>query len=223
MAASQIAPSADRRSSKPRPRAGRTAGADDEVGSALAVAADVESFPRRSRRHGQLVDAPGSERGCAPSFMRWTSPGARRAATAAGGERGGQGGRHPYACHRLPPGCSICRRAQRRRPWRSCSARHRAAQIVVVGDSAGGGSMRADQRLARGGEEQRLALSTAVTMDHVGAATKDAVDPLIHKDYLEQQADVYLPRLRQRSARSLLSSSLRGFRRRWFRSAPTRR
>ena len=34
---------------------------------------------------------------------------------------------------------------------------------------------------------------TDLTMSGATLATKDAVDPLIHKDYLEELADAYLP------------------------------
>jgi monoterpene epsilon-lactone hydrolase len=74
-----------------------------------------------------------------------------------------------------------------------------AAHIAVGGDSAGGGLTAAlVNRLRERGEEQPacawlVSPWTDVTMSGETLATKDAVDPIIHKSYLEELAAAYLP------------------------------
>src|SRR5262245_3084160 len=74
-----------------------------------------------------------------------------------------------------------------------------AAHIAVGGDSAGGGlTVGLLKRLRDAGEELPGAAWlvspwTDLTMSGSTLATKDAVDPLIHKAYLGELADAYLP------------------------------
>jgi epsilon-lactone hydrolase len=90
---------------------------------------------------------------------------------------------------------------------------------VVGGDSAGGNlSLSLINRL-RAAKEPLPGCAwlvspwTDLTMSGATLATKDAVDPLIHKDYLEQLARAYLPKGfdRKDPRVSPLYSSLRGF------------
>ncbi len=74
-----------------------------------------------------------------------------------------------------------------------------AAHIAVGGDSAGGGLTAAlINRLRDAGEEGPacawlVSPWTDLTMSGATLATKDAVDPLIHKPYLEELAAAYVP------------------------------
>jgi acetyl esterase/lipase len=74
-----------------------------------------------------------------------------------------------------------------------------ANHIAVGGDSAGGGlTLALTMRLRDAGEPMPgcLWLSspwTDLTMSGATLATKDAVDPLIHKPYLEELASAYVP------------------------------
>jgi len=74
-----------------------------------------------------------------------------------------------------------------------------AARIAVAGDSAGGGLSVALINTLRTAGEQFPACAwlvspwTDLTMSGSTLASKDAVDPLIHKDYLDELADAYLP------------------------------
>jgi monoterpene epsilon-lactone hydrolase len=74
-----------------------------------------------------------------------------------------------------------------------------ARNIAVGGDSAGGGlSVVLINALAAAGETGPGAAWlfspwTDLTMSGETFATKDAVDPLIHKGYLEELADAYVP------------------------------
>jgi epsilon-lactone hydrolase len=74
-----------------------------------------------------------------------------------------------------------------------------ANQIVVGGDSAGGGlTLALAMRLRDAGEELPTCLWLAspwtdLTMSGASLETKDAVDPLIHKGYLGELADAYVP------------------------------
>jgi epsilon-lactone hydrolase len=74
-----------------------------------------------------------------------------------------------------------------------------ANQIAVGGDSAGGGlTLALAMRLRDAGEPLPgcLWLSspwTDLTMSGATLATKDAIDPLIHKGYLEELAAAYVP------------------------------
>jgi monoterpene epsilon-lactone hydrolase len=84
--------------------------------------------------------------------------------------------------------------------WRFLRGQGIAAEhIAVGGDSAGGGlTIALINRLRASGEKQSgcawLASPwTDLTMSGATLASKDAVDPLIHKAYLEELADAYLP------------------------------
>jgi acetyl esterase/lipase len=74
-----------------------------------------------------------------------------------------------------------------------------AARIAVGGDSAGGGLTVALIAGLRDAREDLPACAwllspwTDLTMSGSTLATKDAVDPLIHKSYLEELAGAYLP------------------------------
>jgi epsilon-lactone hydrolase len=74
-----------------------------------------------------------------------------------------------------------------------------ANRIVVGGDSAGGGlTLALAMRLRDAGEEMPACLWLAspwtdLTMSGASLATKDAVDPLIHKAYLGELTDAYVP------------------------------
>ncbi|MGJ0509906.1 MAG: alpha/beta hydrolase [Methylocystis sp.] len=84
--------------------------------------------------------------------------------------------------------------------WRFVRAEGIAAgRIAVGGDSAGGGlSLGLAMRLRDAGEEGPACLWlcspwTDLSMAGETIATKDAVDPLIHRAYLEELAGAYLP------------------------------
>jgi len=74
-----------------------------------------------------------------------------------------------------------------------------AARIAVGGDSAGGGlAVALIARLRDAGEDVPasawlISPWTDLTMSGSTLATKDAVDPIIHKGYLEELAAAYLP------------------------------
>ncbi|MGB9205925.1 MAG: alpha/beta hydrolase fold domain-containing protein, partial [Terriglobales bacterium] len=74
-----------------------------------------------------------------------------------------------------------------------------AKHVAVGGDSAGGGLTAALAcRLRDAGEESPACLWlvspwTDLTMSGGSMAAKDAVDPLIHKDYLDELASAYAP------------------------------
>ena len=74
-----------------------------------------------------------------------------------------------------------------------------AAQIAVGGDSAGAGlTLALIQELRRSGEPLPgcawlVSPWTDLTLSGASLATRDAVDPLIHKAYLRELADAYLP------------------------------
>jgi epsilon-lactone hydrolase len=83
--------------------------------------------------------------------------------------------------------------------WR-CARRQgiAAERIVIAGDSAGGGlSIVLANRLRAMGERPGclwlLSPWTDLTMSGETMAAKDATDPLIHKGYLEELADAYVP------------------------------
>ena len=74
-----------------------------------------------------------------------------------------------------------------------------AARVAVGGDSAGGGlTVALINELKASGQELPgcawlVSPWTDLTMSGATLATKDAVDPLIHKGYLVELADAYLP------------------------------
>jgi epsilon-lactone hydrolase len=74
-----------------------------------------------------------------------------------------------------------------------------AARIAIGGDSAGGGLTVALINQLRDAQEELPACAwlvspwTDLTMSGSTLATKDAVDPIIHRGYLGELADAYLP------------------------------
>jgi len=94
-----------------------------------------------------------------------------------------------------------------------------AAHIAVGGDSAGGGlTIALINRLREAGEEQPgcawlMSPWTDLTMSGSTLTSKDAVDPLIHKAYLEELAAAYVPAAidRKDPRISPLYSNLDGF------------
>ena len=129
----------------------------------------------------------------------------------------GDGGRargvHTHACDRLP----ACARnipipaahEDALTAWRFLRRQGIAAtDIAVGGDSAGGNlDARADPAVCARRESRCPACAwlispwTDLTMSGGTLATKDAIDPLIHKAYLAELADAYAPPL-HRSPRS---------------------
>jgi monoterpene epsilon-lactone hydrolase len=91
--------------------------------------------------------------------------------------------------------------------------------IAIGGDSAGGGlTLALINRLRTGGEAQPACAWLAspwtdLTMSGSTLASKDSVDPLIHKSYLGELADAYLPAGfdRKDPRVSPLYSDLKGF------------
>jgi monoterpene epsilon-lactone hydrolase len=103
--------------------------------------------------------------------------------------------------------------------WRWLRKRGIAADhIAVGGDSAGGGLTVGLLNRLRYGEQELPGCAwlvspwTDLTMSGATLASKDAVDPLIHKSYLEELADAYLPAGMDRKAPrvSVLYADLRG-------------
>ena len=94
-----------------------------------------------------------------------------------------------------------------------------ARNIAVGGDSAGGNlTITLINRLRAAGEEQPACAWLAspwtdLTMSGASLVTKDAVDPLIHKAYLEELASAYAPTPIDRTdpVISPLFADLRGF------------
>jgi acetyl esterase/lipase len=96
--------------------------------------------------------------------------------------------------HPFPAACDDALAA-----WRFLRAQgYSAARIAVGGDSAGGGlSLALAMRLRDDGETPPACLWLAspwtdLTLSGETLATKDAVDPLIHKAYLEELAQAYV-------------------------------
>ena len=84
--------------------------------------------------------------------------------------------------------------------WRFLRVQGIAAEhIAVGGDSAGGGLTIGLINTLRGRGEQQPGCAwlaspwTDLTMSGATLASKDAVDPLIHRAYLEELADAYVP------------------------------
>jgi monoterpene epsilon-lactone hydrolase len=103
--------------------------------------------------------------------------------------------------------------------WRFLRAQGIAAEhIAVGGDSAGGNLTICLINALRAAGEAQPACAwlaspwTDLTMSGASLASKDAVDPLIHKPYLEELADAYAGAHDRRDPRiSPLFSDLRGF------------
>jgi acetyl esterase/lipase len=93
-----------------------------------------------------------------------------------------------------------------------------ANHIAVGGDSAGGGLTVGLLNRLRDAKEQLPGCAwlvspwTDLTMSGATLATKDAIDPLIHRSYLDELADAYLPAgMDRKDPRvSVLYSDLRG-------------
>jgi acetyl esterase/lipase len=93
-----------------------------------------------------------------------------------------------------------------------------AKHVAIGGDSAGGGlTVALLTRLRAAGEELPgcawlVSPWTDLTMSGATLATKDSVDPLIHKAYLEELANAYVPAaVSRKDARcSVLFAELRG-------------
>ena len=226
MAASEIGVIRTLLSSKPRPQGWAERRARiDEVGSVWPVAADVElASVDFGGIPGEWSIVPGSEKGCVLLFFHGGGycSGSLRSHRRLVSEAGRAAGIRTLAIayrlapeHPFPAALDDALTA-----WRFLQAQGIApAQIAVGGDSAGGGLTAAlINHLRAAGEEQTacawlISPWTDLTMSGASLATKDAVDPLIHKDYLEQLARAYLPKGfdRKDPRVSPLYSSLRGF------------
>ena len=83
--------------------------------------------------------------------------------------------------------------------WRFLKRRIAADQIAIGGDSAGGGLTVALINQLRDAQEELPGCAwlvspwTDLALSGSTLATKDAVDPIIHKAYLDELADAYLP------------------------------
>lgn len=104
--------------------------------------------------------------------------------------------------------------------WRFLRGQGVAAQSIAIGgDSAGGNlTIALVNRLRAQGEEGPacawlVSPWTDLTMSGASLASKDAVDPLIHKGYLDELADAYVPASidRRDPTISPLFSDLHGF------------
>jgi epsilon-lactone hydrolase len=193
--------------SKPRPEGWAQRRARlDEVGSVWSVAADVKlaAVDLGSGMRGEWSIAPGSDEKrvliyfhgggyCSGSIRSH-----RRLVTEAGRAAGVRTLALDYRLapeHPFPAAFDDALAA-----WRFVRAQGiAAANIAVGGDSAGGGlTAGLVNRLRQGGEEQPacawlVSPWTDLTMSGATLASKDAVDPLIHKDYLAELAGAYLP------------------------------
>jgi len=83
--------------------------------------------------------------------------------------------------------------------WRFLKRRIAADHIAIGGDSAGGGLSVALMNQLRDAQEELPGCAwlvspwTDLALSGSTLATKDAVDPIIHKTYLDELADAYLP------------------------------
>lgn len=84
--------------------------------------------------------------------------------------------------------------------WRFVRGQGIAAHSIAIGGDSAGGNLTITliNQLREQGEEGPacawlVSPWTDLTMSGVSLATKDAVDPLIHKGYLEELADAYVP------------------------------
>ena len=226
MAASEIGVIRTLLSSKPRPQgfAERRARID-EIGSVWPVAPDIElASVDLGGIAGEWSTAPGSEKSCVLLYFHGGGycSGSLRSHRRLVSEAGRAAGMRTLAVeyrvapeHPFPAALDDAWTA-----WRFLRAQGiAAAHVAVGGDSAGGGlTVALINRLRAAGEEQPacawlISPWTDLTMSGASLASKDAVDPLIHKDYLEQLAHAYLPKgFDRRDPRvSPLYAGLRGF------------
>jgi monoterpene epsilon-lactone hydrolase len=212
--------------SKPRPSGwGDRRQRLDEVGSIWPVAEDVKlTAVDASGVRGEWSSVPGSDTsrvlmflhgggycsGSIASHRRMVSEAGRAAGvrTLAVGYR--LAPEHPY-----PAAADDALSAWHFLRWQGIAAAH----IAIGGDSAGGGlTVALINRLRAAGEELPgcawlVSPWTDLTMSGSTLITKDAVDPLIHKAYLEELASAYVPAgMDRRDPRvSPLYSDLEGF------------
>jgi acetyl esterase/lipase len=226
MAASEIGVIRTLLSSKPRPQgfAERRARID-EIGSVWPVAPDIELVSvDLGGIAGEWSTAPGSEKSSVLLYFHGGGycSGSLRSHRRLVSEAGRAAGMRTLAVeyrlapeHPFPAAFDDVLTA-----WRFLRAQGiAAAHVAVGGDSAGGGlTVALINRLRAAGEEQPacawlISPWTDLTMSGASLAGKDAVDPLIHKDYLEQLAHAYLPKgFDRRDPRvSPLYAGLRGF------------
>jgi epsilon-lactone hydrolase len=226
MAASEIDVIRTLLSSKPRPKGWAERRARiEEVGSVWPVAADVElSAVVLGGIAGEWSIVAGSEHGRVLLYFHGGGycSGSLRSHRRLVSEAGRAAGVRTLAIdfrlapeHPFPAALEDALMA-----WRFLQAQGIApAQIAVGGDSAGGGlTIALINHLRAAGEEQPacawlLSPWTDLTMSGTSLASKDAVDPLIHKDYLEELASAYLPAGfdRKDPRVSPLFSAVRGF------------
>ena len=226
MATSEIGVIRTLLSSKPRPQGWAERRARlDEVGSIWPVAADVElAGVDLGGLSGEWSRVPGSDEtrvlmyfhgggycsGSIRSHRRLVSEAGRAAGTRALAVDYRLAPEHPF-----PAALDDALTAWRFLREQGIAPMH----IAVGGDSAGGGLTAAlINHLREAGEEQPacawlVSPWTDLTMSGASLASKDAVDPLIHKGYLEELAHAYLPAgFESEDPRvSPLYSSLRGF------------
>jgi monoterpene epsilon-lactone hydrolase len=212
--------------SKPRPVGwGERRARLDEVGSVWPVADDITLTPvDLGGVAGEWSIAPGSDpsrvlmffhgggycSGSIKSHRRMVTEAGRAAGTRTLAVGFRLAPEHPYpAAHQ-----------DAMTAWRFLRAQGIAAKhIAVGGDSAGGNlSITLANRLRTAGEEQPACTWLAspwtdLTMSGASLASKDAIDPLIHKGYLEELASAYAPAPLDRldPLISPLFADLRGF------------
>ncbi|MGE5368031.1 MAG: alpha/beta hydrolase [Chloroflexota bacterium] len=177
----------------------------EEVGAAWPPAADIALTPVRiGDFSAEWSQAPGVDPARAVLFFHGggycsgSIVSHRRMATEAGRAAGARALAVAYRLapeHPFPAAYDDALAA-----WRFLRAEGIAAEhIAVGGDSAGGGlSLGLAMRLRDAGEAGPGCLWlcspwTDLTMSGDTIATKDAVDPLIHKSYLEELAGAYAP------------------------------
>ena len=197
----------------------------DEVGSAWPVADDVNLVPVDAGGvAGEWSNVPGSDAsrvllffhgggycsGSIRSHRRMVSEAGRAAKVRTLAITYRLAPEHPY-----PAALDDAHSA-----WRFLrQAGIAAAHIAVGGDSAGGGLTAAlIDRLKADGEELPgcawlVSPWVDLTMSGSTITSKDAVDPLIHKGYLEELAGAYVPSAMNRTDPSVspLFADLRGF------------
>jgi acetyl esterase/lipase len=178
----------------------------EEIGSVWPVAGDIrlESAALGSGLAGEWSLAPGSDASCVLMYLHGggycsgSILSHRRMVTEAG--RAARARTLAVAFrlapeHKFPAALDDARAA-----WRFLRGQGiPASRIAVGGDSAGGGLSLALMLALRQAGEALPACGwlvspwTDLTMSGATLASKDAVDPIIHKPYLDELADAYLP------------------------------